>query len=79
MVTARLTGRIGMEPILPVRRAVTISTMTKLVGDGDGDGDGSERVNTPLPLYLHFVHKVMNIFKIIIQLFHISVKSDLHF
>ena len=33
-------GRMGSTPILPVRQAITISTMIKLDGDGDGNGNG---------------------------------------
>ena len=40
IVTGRLTGRMGREPILPVRQPVTIGTIIKLDGDGDGIGDG---------------------------------------
>ena len=36
----RLTGRMSVEPILPVRRAVIISTMINFDGDGDWHGDG---------------------------------------
>ena len=36
MVMARLTGKMGSTPILPVRRAATIDTMIKLEGDGVG-------------------------------------------
>ena len=36
MVTVRLTAKMGVEPILPIRRAVTISTMIKFDGDGVG-------------------------------------------
>ena len=32
-----LTLAIGVEPILPARRPITINTMIKLDGDGDGD------------------------------------------
>ena len=35
MVTGSLTGKIGVEPILPVRRSVT-----KIQGKLDSDGDG---------------------------------------
>ena len=35
-MTVRLTGKMGVEPILPIRRAITISTMIKIDGDGDG-------------------------------------------
>ena len=41
MMTARLTGRMGVEPILPVRQTVTIGTIVKLDGDGHGDGIGT--------------------------------------
>ena len=32
----RLTGRMGMEPILPVKQPVTIDTMLNFDGDGVG-------------------------------------------
>ena len=35
MVTGSLTGKMGVEPILPVRRPVT-----KIQGKLDGNGDG---------------------------------------
>ena len=35
-----MTGRMGLEPILPVRQPVTISTMLNFDSDGDGIGDG---------------------------------------
>ena len=40
MVTVRLKDRMGVEPILPVRRAVIISTMINFDSDSDGHGDG---------------------------------------
>ena len=40
MLTVCLSGRMGVGTILPVRRAVTISTMINFDGDGDGHGDG---------------------------------------
>ena len=40
MVTASLTDRMGVEHILPVRRAVTIVTIIKLDGDRVGECDG---------------------------------------
>ena len=33
-----LTGRMGLEPILPVKLSVTISTMLNFDGECDGDG-----------------------------------------
>ena len=44
-----LTGRMGMEPILPVKQPVTIDIMLNF--DSDGHGDGSECVNSPLDLH----------------------------
>ena len=41
MVMVRLTGKMGVEPILPIRRAITISTMIKLDGDWHGEGVGT--------------------------------------
>ena len=38
MVTDRLTGRLGTEPILSIKRFVSIDTMINFDGDGDGDG-----------------------------------------
>ena len=40
MVTGRLTGRMGLVPILPVGRPITISTLLNFDGDGDRIGDG---------------------------------------
>ena len=36
--TDRLTGKLGTEPILPVRQSVSIDTMINFDGDGDRDG-----------------------------------------
>ena len=47
MVTGRLKDRMGLEPILPVRRPVTIYTINLTV-TGTGSETGSECVNTPL-------------------------------
>ena len=40
MVTGCLTGRMGLEAILPVKLTVTIDTMLNFDGHSDGDGDG---------------------------------------
>ena len=40
IVTACLTGKMGVEPILSVRQAVTISIMLTFDGVGDRDGHG---------------------------------------
>ena len=39
-LTVRLNGKTDVEPILPVRWAVIISTMMNFGGDGDGHSDG---------------------------------------
>ena len=39
MVTVCLMGRMGTEPILSVKRSVSIDTMINFDGDGDGHGD----------------------------------------
>ena len=38
-----MTDRMGTDPILPVKRSVSIDTMINFDGDGDryGDGDGT--------------------------------------
>ena len=43
MVTVRLMFRMGTEPILSVKRSVSIDTMINFDGDRDGylDGDGT--------------------------------------
>ena len=41
MVMVHLTGKMGVEPILPIRLPVTLSTMIKLDGDGHSDGVGT--------------------------------------
>ena len=40
MVTDSLTGKMGLPPILPIKRPITIGTMINLDGDCDDDGDG---------------------------------------
>ena len=40
MVTVRLTGRKGTEPILSIKQSISIDTMINFDGDGDGHGDG---------------------------------------
>ena len=40
MVMDHLTDRLGSEPILSVKRTVTIDTMIQFDGDIDGHGDG---------------------------------------
>ena len=37
-IVSKVTGRMGVEPILPVRLPVTTGTIIKLDGDGDGVG-----------------------------------------
>ena len=44
METDHLTGRMGTEPILSIKRSVPIDTMINFDGDSDGDGYG---VNIP--------------------------------
>ena len=39
MVTGSLTGRMGLEAILPVKLPVTIGTILNFDGHSDGDGD----------------------------------------
>ena len=39
MVTGSLTGRMGLEAILPVKLPVTINTMLNFDGHSDDDGD----------------------------------------
>ena len=41
MVTVRLTGRMGTEPILSIKRSISIDTMINFDSDADGDGDGT--------------------------------------
>ena len=38
MVTVRLMGSMGTEPILSIKRSVSIDTMINFDGDADGDG-----------------------------------------
>ena len=38
METDRLTDRMGTEPILPIKRSISIDTMIYFDGDGDGSG-----------------------------------------
>ena len=40
-VMDHLTGRMGTEPILPVKQSVSIDITINFDGDGDGDGDGT--------------------------------------
>ena len=40
MVTVHLMGRMGTEPILSVKRSVSIDTMINFDGDEEGHGDG---------------------------------------
>ena len=40
MVTVCLTGRMGTEPVLPIKRSVSIGTMINFEGDGHAHGDG---------------------------------------
>ena len=40
MLTVHLMGRMGTEPILSVKRSISIDTMLNFDGDRDGDGDG---------------------------------------
>ena len=40
MVMVHLTGRMGTEPILSIKRSVSIDTMINFDSDGDGHGDG---------------------------------------
>ena len=47
IMTARLSGRTGSTPILPIRRTVTFGTIVKLDSDGDGDGHCDSVGNTP--------------------------------
>ena len=39
MVMVHLTGRMGTEPILSIKRSVSIDTMINFDGDGDGHGN----------------------------------------
>ena len=41
IVTDRLTGRMGSEPILSIKWSVSMYTMIKFDGDEDGDGNGT--------------------------------------
>ena len=43
MVVVHLTGRMGTEPILSIKRSISIDAMINFDGDGDrhGDGDGT--------------------------------------
>ena len=40
MVTVRLMGRMGTEPILSIKQSVSIDTMINFDGDRDGHGYG---------------------------------------
>ena len=40
MVMVCLMGRMGTEPILSIKRSVSIDTMINFDSDGDGHGDG---------------------------------------
>ena len=56
---AHLMGKMGMEPILSVRQAVTISIMLTFDGVGDGDGHGvgtckQALINVPNKKYIAF-------------------------
>ena len=43
-----LTGRMGMEPILPFKQPVTIDILLNFDGDGQGDGDRVGMCKQPL-------------------------------
>ena len=39
MVMVHVTGRMGAEPILSIKRSISIDTMINFDSDGDGHGD----------------------------------------
>ena len=46
MVMVHLMGRMGTEPIPPIKRSVSIDTMINFDGEGDGDGTCKQALNT---------------------------------
>ena len=56
METVCLTGRMGTEPILSIKRPISIDTMLNFDGDGDGHGvgDGASKQALKVCSYLTF-------------------------
>ena len=50
MMTVRLTGRMGTEPILSVKQSISIDTMINFDVDGDGHGHGDSTCKQALNL-----------------------------
>ena len=67
MVTGSLTGRMGLEAILPVKLPVTIDTMLNFDGHSDGDGDGAGMCKQALSFDFE-MNPVLNIFKQLVNL-----------
>ena len=60
----RLTGRMGLEPILPGKRPVTISIMLNFDGDWHSDDDGVGMCKQALTLFSsHFSFRDVSHFK----------------
>ena len=58
VVTGCLMGKMGAEPILAIRRLVTIGAIIKLDCDGVGDGDGVGMCKKTLKIYTFSVKLV---------------------
>ena len=55
MVTVHLMGRMGTEPILSVKRSISIDTMINFDVDGDGHGHGDSRCKQALRVEIPYV------------------------
>ena len=44
-IVSMVTGRMSLEPILPIKQPITIGTMLNFDGDGHGDGVGMCKQN----------------------------------
>ena len=62
MVTVHLTGRMGTEPILSIKRSISIETMLNFDGDGDGDGNCKHALTTTYGCYAT-VNKIKTTYK----------------
>ena len=74
MVMVRLTSRMGTEPILSIKRSISIDTMINFDGDGERHGDEDGTCKQEFKQLFLFTDGRMRIFNAVKRSFHTDVK-----